>query len=148
MLYDVSTMDQLVAASLDSQRFLLLLFGIFAALALLLACIGIYGVLSYLTGQRTAEIGVRMALGASARQVIRLILRQSLAMILVGVAVGLLGAIAAARLLHRLVDGMQPAEPLTFVTMIAVLFVTALLASYIPARRASQTNPVEALRQD
>jgi predicted permease len=148
MLYDVSTMDQLVAASLDSQRFLLLLFGIFGGLALLLACIGIYGVLSYLTSQRIPEIGVRMALGASAREVIHMILRQSLAMIVIGVAAGLLGAIAAARLLHRLVEGMQPAEPLTFVTMITILFATALLASYIPARRASHTNPVEALRQD
>ena len=90
-LYDEATMEQLVAASLDSQRFLLLLFGIFAGLALLLACIGIYGVLSYLTSQRVPEIGVRMALGASAREVIRLILRQSLAMILIGIAAGLLG---------------------------------------------------------
>ena len=148
MLYDVSTMDQLVAASLDSQRFLLWLFGIFAALALLLACIGIYGVLSYLTSQRVPEIGVRMALGATTREVVRLILRQSLTMIFVGLAIGFLAALAAARLLHRLVEGMQPAEPLTFVGMIAVLFTTALFASYIPARRASRTDPVEALRQD
>ena len=147
-LYDEATMDQLVAASLDSQRFLLLLFGIFAGLALLLACIGIYGVLSYLTGQRVPEIGVRMALGATTQEVVRLVLRQSLAMILIGLAAGLIGAIAAARLLHRLVEGMQPASPLTFVVMIAILFATALLASYIPARRASHTNPVEALRQD
>jgi putative ABC transport system permease protein len=148
MLYDTSTMDQLVAASLDSQRFLLLLFGIFAALALLLACIGIYGVLSYLTTQRIPEIGVRMALGATTREVVRLILRQSLAMILTGIAIGFLAALAAARLLRRMVEGMQPAEPLTFAAMIAILFATALLASYIPARRASHTNPVEALRQD
>lgn len=148
MLYDVSTMDQLVAASLDSQRFLLLLFGIFAALALLLACIGIYGVLSYLTSQRVPEIGVRMALGATTREVVRLILRQSLTMIVGGLLIGLAAALAAARLLHRLVEGMQPAEPLTFVTMVALLSATALLASYIPARRASRTNPVEALRQD
>ena len=148
MLYDVSTMDHLVAASLDSQRFLLLLFGIFAGLALLLACIGIYGVLSYLTSQRIPEIGVRMALGATTREVVRLILRQSLTMIFVGIAAGLIGAIVAARLLHRLVEGMQPAEPLTFAVMIAILFATALLASYIPARRASRIDPVEALRQD
>jgi predicted permease len=148
MLYDVSTMDQLVAASLDSQRFLLLLFGIFAGLALLLACIGIYGVLSYLTSQRIPEIGVRMALGATTREVVRLILRQSLAMIFAGLAIGFFAALAASRLLHRLVEGMQPAEPLTFAAMIALLFTTALLASYIPARRASHTNPVEALRQD
>jgi putative ABC transport system permease protein len=148
MLYDTSTMDQLVAASLDSQRFLLLLFGIFAGLALLLACVGIYGVLSYLTSQRTAEIGVRVALGASAREVVRLILRQSLTMIFAGIGIGLAAAIAAARLLHRLVEGMQPAEPQTFLAMIAVLFATALLASYIPARRASRVDPVVALRQD
>ena len=148
MLYDTSTMDQLVGASLDSQRFLLLLFGIFAALALLLACIGIYGVLSYLTSQRVPEIGVRMALGATTREVVRLVLRQSLTMILTGIATGFLAALAAARILHRTVEGMQPAEPLTFVAMIAILFATALLASYIPARRASHTNPVEALRQD
>jgi putative ABC transport system permease protein len=80
--------------------------------------------------------------------VVRLVLRQSLAMILIGIAAGLLGAIAAARLLHRLVEGMQPAEPLTFAAMIAILFATALLASYIPARRAARVDPVEALRQD
>jgi predicted permease len=148
MLYDVSTMNQLVAASLDSQRFLLLLFGIFAGLALLLACIGIYGVLSYLTSQRIPEIGVRMALGATTREVVRLIQRQSLAMIFAGLAIGFFTALAAARLLHRLVEGMQPAEPLTFAAMIALLLATALLASYIPARRASHTNPVDALRQD
>ncbi len=148
MLYDTSTMDQLVAASLDSQRFLLLLFGIFAALALLLACVGIYGVLSYLTTQRVPEIGVRMALGATTREVVRLVLRQSVAMILTGIAIGFLAALAAAHLLRRMVEGMQPAEPFTFAAMIAILFTTALIASYIPARRASHTNPVEALRQD
>jgi putative ABC transport system permease protein len=100
-LYDVRTMEQLVSASLARQRFLLLLFGIFAGLALLLACIGIYGVLAYLTGQRVPEIGVRMTLGATARDVMRLILGQSLVMIFVGVAVGIVAALAAGRILNR-----------------------------------------------
>jgi ABC-type antimicrobial peptide transport system permease subunit len=114
----------------------------------LLACIGLYGVLAYLTSERIPEFGVRIALGASAGDVVRLVLRQSLSMIFVGIAVGLLASIAAAQILRRTVEGMQPAELLTFVTMIAILFATALLASYIPARRAGHTNPIDALRQD
>src|SRR6059058_2750925 len=109
-LYEVHTMEQLVSASLARQRFLLLLFGIFAGLALLLACIGIYGVLAYLTGQRVPEIGVRMALGATARDVIRLVLRQSLGMVFGGIAVGIVTALAAGRLLMHTVDGMQSNE--------------------------------------
>src|SRR5438067_3113585 len=113
-LYEVHTMEQLVSASLARQRFLLLLFGIFAGLALLLACVGIYGVMAYLTGQRVPEIGVRMALGASAGDVMSLVLRQSLGVIFIGVAVGIAAAAAAGRLLQRLVDGMRPTEPATF----------------------------------
>ena len=147
-LYGVQTLEELATASLARQRFLSLLFAIFAGVALLLACIGLYGVLAYLTGERTPEFGVRIALGASATDVVRLVLRQSLLMIVIGVASGLLASAAAAHILHRTVEGMQPAEPLTFAVMIAILFATALLASYLPARRASHTNPVEALRQD
>ncbi len=110
VLYEVRTMEQLASDSLARQRFLLLLFGIFAGLALLLACIGIYGVLAYLTSQRVPEIGVRMALGASARDVMWLVLRQSLGMIFLGVAVGIPAALAAGRVLERLVEGMQPAS--------------------------------------
>jgi predicted permease len=148
VLYDVRTMEQLVSDSLSRQRFLLLLFGIFAGLALLLACIGIYGVLAYLTGQRVPEIAVRMALGASAREVVWLVLRQSLGMIAVGIAVGIFGAVAAGRLLEHLVDGMRPPDPSTFAIMILVLVVAALLATFVPARRASRIDPVEALRQE
>jgi len=147
-LYEVRTMEQLVSDSLARQRFLLLLFGIFAGLALLLACIGIYGVLAYLTGQRVPEFGVRMALGASAADVLRLVLRQSLGMILVGVAAGAAGALAAGRVLVRLVDGMRPAGLATFAITIPVLVVAALFASFVPARRASRVDPVSALRQE
>jgi predicted permease len=146
-LYGVRTMEQLVSASLARQRFLLLLFGIFAGVALLLACIGIYGVLAYLTGQRVPEIGVRIALGASATEVMWMVLRQSLQMILAGVAVGATAGLVAARLLKGSVDGVHSIEPRTFVVMISVLLVAALCASFVPAWRASQLNPMTALRQ-
>jgi len=141
-------MEQLVSASLSRQRFLLLLFSIFAGLALLLACIGIYGVLAYLTNQRIPEMGVRIALGASARSVLWLVLRQSLGMVVIGVAVGMFAALAAGRLLRHSVEGMRPSEPLTFAIMISVLVAAALFASFIPARRAGLVDPVKALRQE
>ena len=147
-LYEVYTMQQLVSDSLARQRFLMLLFGIFAGLAMLLACVGIYGVLAYLTGQRVPEFGVRMALGASAGDVMRLVLRQSLGMIFVGVGLGVVGALAAGRLLVHLVDGMLPAGPATFAIMIPVLVAAALFASFLPARRASRVDPMTALRQE
>jgi predicted permease len=147
-LYDVHTMDDLASASLDRQRFLLWLFGIFAGLALLLACVGIYGVLTYLTNQRVPEIGLRMALGASARDVTRLVLGQSFGMIAIGVGVGILGALAAARLLEHLVDGTRPTDLSTFVITIPILLAAALFASFIPARRASRVDPMSALRQE
>ncbi len=147
-LYDVHTMDDLRRASLDRQRFLLWLFGIFAGLALLLACIGIYGVLTYLTNQRVPEIGLRMALGASTRDIMRLVLGQSFGIIVVGIAVGVFGALAAGRLLQHLVDGTRSIDLSTFAIMIPILLTAALFASFIPARRASQVDPISALRQD
>jgi len=146
-LYDIHTMEQLVSASLARQRFLLLLFGVFAALALLLACIGIYGVLAYWTGQRVPEIGVRMTLGAKPIDVMRLVLGESLVMIFIGVGVGILGALAAGRILNRLVEGMRPAEVSTFAITISILVIAALFASFVPAHRASRVDPVTALRQ-
>ncbi len=148
VLYEVRTMEQLASDSLARQRFLLMLFGIFAGLALLLACIGIYGVLAYLTGQRVPEIGVRMALGATARDVMQLVLRQSLGMIFMGVVIGIGGAAAAGRALERLVQGMQPTEASTFAITIPILVVAALFASFVPARRASRVDPMKALRQE
>ncbi len=148
VLYEVHTMDELAGSTLARQRFLLVLFGVFAGLALLLACIGIYGVLAYLTGQRVPEIGVRMALGASARSVMWLVLRQSLGMIAVGAGIGIAAALGAGRILRHLVEGMQPTEPLTFAMMILVLVAAALVASFLPARRASRIDPTIALRQE
>ncbi len=148
VLYEVHTMDELAGSTLARQRFLLLLFGVFAGLALLLACIGIYGVLAYLTGQRVPEIGVRMALGASAGSVMWLVLRQSLGMIAVGAGIGIAAALGAGRVLQHLVEGMQPTEPLTFAMMILVLVAAALVASFLPARRASRIDPTSALRQE
>jgi len=148
VLYESRTMQELARDSLARQRFLMLLFGVFAGLALLLASIGIYGVLAYLTSQRVPEIGVRMALGARAWDVMWLVLRGSLGMIFVGVAVGTVGALAAGRVLERLVEGMQPGGASAFAVMVPVLVTAALIASFVPARRASRVDPVKALRQE
>ncbi len=148
VLYEVRTMEQLARGTLARQRFLLALFGIFAGLALLLACIGIYGVLAYLTGQRVPEIGVRMALGARPSDVMALVLRQSLGMIFIGVGVGIVVALATVRLLVHSVEGMQGADPAAFAIMIPVLVTAALFASFVPARRASRVDPMTALRQE
>jgi predicted permease len=148
VLYEVRTLDQLVSNSLARQRSLMMLFGIFAGLALMLACIGIYGVLAYLTGQRIPEIGVRIALGATPRDVIWLVLRQSLGMIGVGVALGLIAALAAGRVLVHLVDGVRPTELSTFAITVLLLAAAALLASLLPALRASRVDPMTALRQE
>jgi len=148
VFYEVHTMEQLASDSLAHQRFLLLLFGVFAGLALVLACIGIYGVLAYLTGQRVPEIGIRIALGASPGGVMWMVLRQSLAMIFVGVALGTAGAWAAGRVLKQLVEGMQSMGISSFAAMIPVLVFAALLASFLPARHASRVDPVIALRQE
>jgi ABC-type antimicrobial peptide transport system permease subunit len=121
---------------------------VFAAVALLLACIGIYGVLAYLMTQRVPEIGVRMALGATAGNVMWLVMRQSIAMILAGVGFGTIAALAAGRSLEHSVEGMRQIEPSSFAVMIPVLVAAALLASFIPARRASRIDPISALRQD
>jgi ABC-type antimicrobial peptide transport system permease subunit len=148
VVYEAHTMEQLASSTLARQRFLLLLFAVFAGLALLLACIGIYGVLAYLTGQRTPEFGVRIALGAGAHDVMGLVLRQSLGMIFAGIGLGVCAAMAAGGGLRRLVDGMRPAEPLTYAIMISMLVLAALFASFVPARRASRVDPMRALRQD
>ena len=147
-LYEPRTMEQLVRGSLARQRFLLLLFGIFAGIALLLASIGIYGVLAYLTGQRVPEIGVRMAMGATVRDVMGLVLRQCLLMVGVGVGLGMVASLAAGRVLEGLVEGMQPVHTATFAILIPLLAAAALTAGFVPARRASRIDPVRALRQE
>jgi predicted permease len=148
VLYAVRTMEQLARSTLDQHRFLLLLFAIFAGLALLLACIGIYGVLAYLTGQRVPEIGVRIALGATAREVIWLVLRQSVVMIFAGVIVGVAAAFAAGRVLQQSVVGVRAFEPSAFAGVIAMLVAAGLFASWLPARRATKVDPIIALRYE
>lgn len=148
VLYEVRTLEQLASASLDRQRFLLLLFGLLAGSAMLLACIGIYGVMAYLTSQQIPEIGIRLAVGATAGGVLWLVLRQSLRLVLTGAAAGIVAAIGAGQLLQRLVEGARPTDPLTLVTMTSVLVCAAMWASFLPARRASRVDPVIALRND
>ena len=148
VLYEPHTMEELAHGTLAPQRFLLVLFGVFATLAMALACIGIYGVLAYLTGQRVPEMGLRMALGASESSVQWLVLRQSLRMVALGVAIGTAAGLAAARILVRNVEGMRSVDLSTFVLVIPVLVLAALLASWLPAYRASRVDPVTALRQE
>jgi hypothetical protein len=147
-LYDVRSLEQLASASLARQRFVMMLFSVFAGLALLLASIGIYGVLAYVTGQRVPEIGLRIALGATAREVIWLVLRQSLFMISVGVALGAAAAVAAGRVLQQSVPAVRSVEPLAFAIMVAILILAGLFASWLPARRASKVDPIVALRYE
>ncbi|HET9399751.1 MAG TPA: ABC transporter permease [Candidatus Acidoferrales bacterium] len=148
VVYEVNTLEHLASDSISQQRWLLVLFGVFAGLALALASVGIYGVLAYLTSQRVPEIGVRIALGATSQNVLRLILRQSFTMVAAGVIAGIAGALAAARILIRIVPGATGIEPLTFAVMTGVLVAAALAASFIPARRASRIDPIQALRQE
>jgi len=148
VLYEIRTLEQLANDSLSRQKFLLLLLGIFAGLAMLLACIGIYGLLAYLTSQRVPEIGLRMALGASARNVLAMVLRQSAQILFVGVAAGAIGAVIAVRILESSVAGVRSIEPLTFAAMVALLVAAAFVASFIPARRASRVDPMTAMRQE
>ena len=148
VLTEVRTMEQLAEATLARHRFLLVLIGAFAGVALLLACIGIYGVLTFLSRQRVPEFGVRMALGAHRGEIVALVLRQSLGMIAAGVMVGSLLAYAAGRLLERWVSGVQMGDPVPFVSVVAILIGAALAASIAPARKASRISPVTALRQE
>jgi putative ABC transport system permease protein len=142
------TMDKLVSSAISDRRFAMTLLGVFAALALLLAAVGIYGVMSYSVTQRTHEIGVRMALGASSRDVMRLILGQASALILIGTAIGLAGALAATRFLGFMLFGVTPTDPVTFAAITPLLGVVALVACYFPARRAMKVDPMEALRYE
>ena len=145
-LYEVRTMEELASASLARQRFLLLLFTIFAALALLLACVGIYGVIAYLTSQRIPEFGVRVALGALSSDIVTLVLRESFLIILAGIGIGLLASLGSGRALQSLVPGVQSGQGLILGVVLPALILVALVACYIPARRAGKVDPAVALR--
>lgn len=144
----IRTMEQIVAESVASRRFTTQLLAGFAALALLLAGVGLYGVISYAVTQRRFEIGVRMALGASRRQVVGLVLREGLRTAAIGAVTGLAGALAIARVMRSMFVEVEPTDPLTLASVIAILVVVALVASLIPARRASAVDPMYALRAE
>ena len=146
-LSNVRTVERIVGDAFSQTRFTMLLLSIFAAVALTLAAIGIYGVISYGVAQRGHEIGIRMALGASSGDVLRLIVGGGFALAAIGIAAGVAGALALSRLMTSLVYGVDPLDPLTFVAVPALLTGVALLASWLPARRAAATAPGSALRQ-
>jgi len=145
---DVKTMDELVATEAAGRRFVLQLIGAFALIAGVLAGVGIYGVASYSMRQRTHEIGIRMALGARGQQIVWLIVRQSVSWLLIGIATGVAGALALTRFLASLLYDIKPTDPLTFIAVSLILTCVALLACYIPARRATKVDPMVALRYE
>jgi putative ABC transport system permease protein len=145
---EVRRLDAVVAASVDEPRSMMWLFAAFAGCALLLAAIGTYGVVAYATAQRRYEIGVRVAIGATRRDIFGLVLGQSVRLVLVGLGVGVVAALTLGRTLSTFLYGVSPYDPLTFAVVIAVLLGTALLAGYLPGRRAAATDPVKALRAD
>jgi len=144
----VLPMEHLVSSSVARQRFYAVMLGIFAGVAALLAVIGIYGVLAYAVVQRTQEIGIRMALGAERRQVLGLVLRRGLILAGIGIAIGVGGAIAGAKYLQSMLFGIEPRDPATFLTVAAAFAIVAMIASYLPARRATRVDPMVALRVD
>lgn len=147
-VYGVATLEELASRSTARRRFTMFLVGSFAALALLLAGTGIYGVISYSVVQRTREIGIRLALGASRSDVLRLVARQGMSLALVGIATGLAGAFALTRLMQTLLFEVSPNDPATFALVSSLLFVIALVACFVPARRAARVDPMIALRYE
>jgi putative ABC transport system permease protein len=142
----VTTMDDIFSDSVGGQRFNMLLLSIFAALALILAVVGVFGVINYSVAQRTREIGVRIALGAGRTDILRLVVGQGLVLALLGVGIGLSGAFTLTRLISGLLFGVSPTDPFTFAVVSLLLTGVALLATYIPARRAMNVDPMVALR--
>jgi predicted permease len=147
-LAGVATMDQLLADSLSRARFTMLLLGIFAAVALVLAAVGIYGLIAFSVTQRTQELGIRIALGAQRHDVLRMVLAQGTRLTLLGLALGVFAALALSRLLATLLFNVSAADPLTFVSVATLLALVALLACFIPARRATRVDPIVALRYE
>jgi putative ABC transport system permease protein len=145
-VYGIRTMQEMMANSLERRRFALTLMALFGALALFLASIGIYGVMSYAVGKRSQEFSIRMALGAEPRDILLLAFRPGVALTCIGIAAGLLGALGSAHLMSSLLYGVAPYDPVTFGAVVAVLALVALAACGIPARRAIRIAPATALR--
>jgi putative ABC transport system permease protein len=144
-LFNVQTMEEAVSKTMATRRVSVIVFSFFAGTALLLAAIGIYGVMAYSVSQRTQEIGIRMALGAQTGDVLRMVVRQGMTLTLIGVVAGLGGALALTRILANLLFGVGATDPATFTAISLLLTFVALLACYLPARRAAKLNPVIAL---
>jgi predicted permease len=147
-VYDIKTMEQRLSESLARRRFAMLALGLFAVVAMLLAVVGIYGVMSYAVAERTREIGIRVALGAQTRDVLKLIIGQGLVLAGIGVALGLAGAAAVTRVMSSMLFGVSATDPATFAGVVLLLIRSALLASVIPARRATKVDPLVALRYE
>ncbi len=145
VIYGAQTMDEIIALSLAERRFSMALLGIFAGLALLLASVGIYGVISYLVARRTQEIGIRMALGANRGDVMRLVMRDGVRMAAIGVGIGIVCALVLTRLMAKMLYGISATDPVTFIAISVLLLATAVAACYLPARRAMQVDPMAAL---
>jgi putative ABC transport system permease protein len=144
-VYNVRTMDDVVANSLGTRRVSMQLFAVFAIAALLLAAVGIYGVMAYSVTQRTQEIGIRMALGAQRSDVLVLVVRQGMTLAVIGVVVGLAGALALTRVIENLLYGVTAIDPATFVAIPLLLAAVSFFACYLPARRAARLDPIKAL---
>jgi ABC-type antimicrobial peptide transport system permease subunit len=147
-LAEVATMDEVLASSVAQPRFAMVLLGAFAAIALTLAMVGVYGVISYAASHRTQEIGIRMALGAESGHVVHLMIRQGMVMALLGVVVGTFAALSLTRLMEGMLFGVEPTDPETFTVVPALFLVVALVACWIPAARAARVDPAHALRYE
>jgi putative ABC transport system permease protein len=147
-LFDVATMDEVIANSLAPRRFKMLLLGLFALLALALAAVGIYGVIAYSCSQRIHEFGIRMAVGADRGDILRLVIGQGFRLAMIGVAIGVAGALALTRFLSTFLYSVKPTDPLTFTSVSLLLVGVGLAACYIPARRATKVDPMVALRYE
>jgi ABC-type antimicrobial peptide transport system permease subunit len=147
-VYGAPSLADALSASLATRRFLMEIVGRVAATALLLAALGIYGVISYIVSEPTRDIGIRLALGAQRQNILEMVLRQGLGLAITGAAVGLVSALTASHLMAGLLYGVRPTDPLTFLGVTVLLTVVALAACYIPARRAMRINPLIALRYE
>jgi putative ABC transport system permease protein len=147
-IFNIRTLDRIRSESIAPERLNMMLLGLFAGLALLLAAVGIYGVISYTAAQRTHEIGIRMALGARPRDVLNLVARQGITLALIGVGIGLAGAFLITRLMSQMLFRVSPTDAVTFIAVPLFLILIAAIACYIPARRATKVDPLEALRYE